>query len=90
MVVLYVSYFTQTTMCNVPVLAPTISQFLVPQYVYAQPDQGAVVEGIFLPWCQNCTSGAVEQGLGVVGAIIMPHNLYLHSGLVLVSYAIYM
>jgi len=24
------------------------------------------------------------QGLGVLGAVIMPHNLYLHSGLVLV------
>ena len=55
------------------------------QYVYAQPDQAAVVEGIFVPWCENCTSGAIEQGLGVVGAVIMPHNLYLHSGLVLVS-----
>ena len=55
------------------------------QYVYAQPDQGAVVEGIFVPWCLNCSQGAVEQGLGIVGAVIMPHNLYLHSGLVLVS-----
>ena len=27
----------------------------------------------------------MEQGLGIVGAVIMPHNLYLHSGLVLVS-----
>jgi NRAMP (natural resistance-associated macrophage protein)-like metal ion transporter len=53
-------------------------------YVYAQPAQAAVVEGIFVPWCQNCSSGAVEQGLGIVGAVIMPHNLYLHSGLVLV------
>ncbi|CAI8031435.1 Natural resistance-associated macrophage protein 2 [Geodia barretti] len=52
-------------------------------YVYAQPAQAAVVEGIFVPWCQNCSSGAVEQGLGIVGAVIMPHNLYLHSGLVL-------
>ena len=25
------------------------------------------------------------QGLGIVGAVIMPHNLYLHSGLVLVG-----
>ena len=57
------------------------------QYVYAQPPQAAVVEGIFVPWCQNCSSGAVEQGLGIVGAVIMPHNLYLHSGLVLVSFS---
>ena len=65
-----------------PMYVPTIFPFL--QYVYAKPDQAAVVEGVFVPWCQNCTSGAVEQGLGIVGAVIMPHNLYLHSGLVLV------
>ncbi len=34
--------------------------------------------------CQNCTTDAVKQGLGLVGAVIMPHNLFLHSGLVLV------
>ena len=58
----------------------------ITQYVYARPDQAEVVEGIFVPWCQNCSSGAVEQGLGLIGAVIMPHNLYLHSGLVLVSH----
>ena len=56
------------------------------QYVSASPSQADVVEGVFLPWCMNCTHGAVEQGLGIVGALIMPHNLYLHSGLVLVSH----
>ena len=35
--------------------------------------------------CHGCEPGATEQGLGLVGAIIMPHNIYLHSGLVLVS-----
>ena len=58
----------------------------ITQYVYARPNQAEVVEGIFVPWCQNCSSGAVEQGLGIVGAVIMPHNYYLHSGLVLVSH----
>ena len=57
--------------------------------MYARPDQGAVVEGIFVPWCEGCPSGAAEQGLGIVGAIIMPHNIYLHSGLVLVSHVLY-
>lgn len=55
------------------------------QYIYARPDQLEVFEGSVIPWCQNCTNAAVQQGLGVVGAVIMPHNLYLHSGLVLVS-----
>lgn len=52
-------------------------------YIFARPNQVDVLKGVFIPWCQNCSGGAVEQGLGVVGAVIMPHNLYLHSGLVL-------
>lgn len=59
------------------------------QYVTAQPSQAEVVKGLVVPWCYNCSHGAVEQGLGIVGAVIMPHNLYLHSGLVLVSHIIY-
>ena len=66
-----------------PSLFPSLS---FPQYIYSRPDQVAVIEGTFVPWCQNCSSRAVEQGLGIVGAVIMPHNLYLHSGLVLVSH----
>ena len=57
---------------------------LTVQYIYARPNQLAVFEGAVIPWCKNCTSNAIQQGLGVVGAVIMPHNLYLHSGLVLV------
>ena len=45
-----------------------------------------VLEGTFLPTCYNCTSDALDQGLGLIGAVIMPHNIYLHSGLVLVSF----
>ena len=37
-----------------------------------------------MPWCSNCSGEAIESGLGLVGAVIMPHNIYLHSGLVLV------
>ena len=44
-----------------------------------------IIKGIFIPYCSNCSNTAVKQGLGLVGAVIMPHNLYLHSGLVLVS-----
>ena len=45
-----------------------------------------VLEGTFLPTCYNCTGDVLDQGLGLIGAIIMPHNIYLHSGLVLVSF----
>ena len=37
-----------------------------PQYIYAQPNQVDVVKGVFIPWCDNCTQGAVKQ----VSAII--------------------
>jgi len=38
--------------------------------------------GIAIPYCQNCSSDALTQAVSIVGAIIMPHNLYLHSALV--------
>ena len=50
----------------------------------AGPHQVAILEG-FIPRCNNCPANATQEGLGLIGAIIMPHNLYLHSGLVLVS-----
>lgn len=52
------------------------------QYVEAAPDQGEVMTGMFVPWCKDCSSDALLQAVGVVGAVIMPHNLYLHSALV--------
>ena len=52
------------------------------EYVAAQPDQKLVVEGIMLPWCQGCGQREMLQAVGVIGAVIMPHNLYLHSALV--------
>jgi len=44
------------------------------------PDQAAVARGTVVPWLGN--EYAQMQALAAVGAIIMPHNLYLHSGLV--------
>lgn len=44
-----------------------------------------VVEGMFIPWCTGCGSNELSQAIGIVGAVIMPHNLYLHSALVKVS-----
>lgn len=52
------------------------------EYVVAAPDQGELVKGLFFPWCTNCNSKALLQAVGIVGAVIMPHNLYLHSALV--------
>lgn len=43
------------------------------------------MEGMFIPWCQDCGRDALLQGVGIIGAVIMPHNMYLHSALVKVS-----
>lgn len=55
------------------------------QYVVARPSQGAVLRGLFLPSCPGCGEPELLQAVGIVGAIIMPHNIYLHSALVKVS-----
>ncbi|GAB6031038.1 hypothetical protein CHUAL_007852 [Chamberlinius hualienensis] len=52
------------------------------EYITVAPNQGQVLKGMFMPWCTNCSSDALLQAVGVVGAIIMPHNLYLYSALV--------
>nr|CAD7423556.1 unnamed protein product [Timema monikensis] len=52
------------------------------EYVVSTPSQGDVVKGMFYPWCEQCDSSALLQAVGIIGAVIMPHNLYLHSALV--------
>lgn len=46
---------------------------------FAQPDLGEVVKG-FVPSIPN--SAALYIAIGIIGATVMPHNLYLHSSLV--------
>ena len=45
-----------------------------------KPDAGQLFFGIFIP---TVPKGSINAALGLVGAVIMPHNLYLHSSLVL-------
>ncbi|GJQ81935.1 Mvl [Trypoxylus dichotomus] len=52
------------------------------QYVVSQPDHLQTIKGTFLPICPNCDYAVLVQGIAIVGAIIMPHNIYLHSALV--------
>ncbi|XP_051881993.1 natural resistance-associated macrophage protein 1-like [Pristis pectinata] len=52
------------------------------EYVVVKPDQGEVVKGLFYPYCAGCGSNELLQAVGIIGAIIMPHNIYLHSALV--------
>lgn len=52
------------------------------QFVVSKPDFSEIALGTVLPWCSGCDSKVLLQAVGVVGAVIMPHNLYLHSALV--------
>ncbi|XP_066257784.1 protein Malvolio-like [Euwallacea similis] len=52
------------------------------EYVTSKPNALGVLEGMFIPWCSGCDSRALIQAVGIIGAVIMPHNLYLHSALV--------
>uniref|UniRef100_W8AXH2 Protein Malvolio n=2 Tax=Ceratitis capitata TaxID=7213 RepID=W8AXH2_CERCA len=52
------------------------------EYIVSAPSQVEVLEGMFVPWCKDCNENVLLQAVGIVGAVIMPHNLYLHSALV--------
>lgn len=52
------------------------------QYFKSQPNELQVIEGLAIPYCSDCDSSSLMQAVGIIGAIIMPHNLYLHSALV--------
>ncbi|XP_044204250.1 natural resistance-associated macrophage protein 2-like isoform X2 [Thunnus albacares] len=52
------------------------------EYVLVKPDQGELLKGMFVPYCADCGPAQLEQAVGIVGAVIMPHNIYLHSALV--------
>lgn len=52
------------------------------EYFKVQPKELKVVEGLAIPFCSDCGSDELMQAVGIIGAIIMPHNLYLHSALV--------
>lgn len=49
------------------------------EMIYAKPDLGELVKG-FKPSIPNST--ALYIAIGIIGATVMPHNLYLHSALV--------
>ena len=49
------------------------------EMIFAQPPMGEIVKG-FVPSIPNNT--ALYIAIGIIGATVMPHNLYLHSALV--------
>ena len=49
------------------------------ELAFARPDIGELATG-FIPGLED--SGALYIAIGIIGATVMPHNLYLHSSLV--------
>ncbi|WP_316219307.1 Nramp family divalent metal transporter [Bradyrhizobium sp. SZCCHNR2026] len=63
-------------------LLGVIAACFAAQIAMAHPDWGAVLKG-FVPTGQLfANSEMLYLALGILGATVMPHNLYLHSGLV--------
>ncbi|EFJ20765.1 hypothetical protein SELMODRAFT_418073 [Selaginella moellendorffii] len=48
---------------------------------YAKPDSKELLRGMFVPQLRG--NGATALAISLLGAMIMPHNLYLHSAIVL-------
>jgi len=47
---------------------------------YTSPPVVPIMEGLFIP---DVPKGSLGQMIGLIGSVIMPHNLFLHSALVL-------
>ena len=60
-------------------LIATIGMAFIAEMIFAKPDGVALLKGM-VPSIPN--SDALYIAIGIIGATVMPHNLYLHSSLV--------
>jgi len=60
-------------------LVAIIGGAFIVEMILAKPEMGELVKG-FIPTIPNET--ALYIAIGIIGATVMPHNLYLHSSLV--------
>ncbi|CAN5586612.1 Nramp family divalent metal transporter [soil metagenome] len=60
-------------------LVAIIGMAFFAEMMFAKPDMGEVIKG-FIPSIP--TDEALYIAIGIIGATVMPHNLYLHSSLV--------
>jgi natural resistance-associated macrophage protein len=51
------------------------------ELAYAKPNAKEVLKGLFVPQLKG--NGATGLAISLIGAMVMPHNLFLHSALVL-------
>ncbi len=69
-------------------LVATIAFCFAMQIFFARPDWGGVVRGALVPQLPASPPGtplrdtALYLAIGILGATVMPHNLYLHSSIV--------
>merc|ERR1711924_546837 len=61
------------------VLLSFLSTMLFVEWGLSPTDSVAFAKGAFLPLLPMDAS-AVQSIIGIIGAVVMPHNLYLHSG----------
>jgi manganese transport protein len=61
-------------------LVTTVAVCFAVQVVLSKPEWGALATGLFIPTVPNAE--AFYIALGILGATVMPHNLYLHTALV--------
>jgi manganese transport protein len=73
------SYGMRKTEAFIIALVGTIGVSFLLEMFWAKPDMGELMKG-FIPSIPNDT--ALYIAIGIIGATVMPHNLYLHSSLV--------
>ncbi|XP_058785510.1 metal transporter Nramp7.2-like [Vicia villosa] len=65
----------------ISVLVFVIAACFFGEMKYVKPPASGVVEGVFVPKLNG--NGVVADAIALLGALIMPHNIFLHSALVL-------
>jgi manganese transport protein len=67
----------------VAALIAVISLSFLAELIFAKPEWGAVLYGFFVPKVEIVTNpGMLYVAIGILGATVMPHNLYLHSSII--------
>merc|ERR1712072_330220 len=70
------SYFIELTACALVVI---MSIVLFVEWDMSPTNSTDFLKGAFLP-ILPMTPGAIQSIIQIIGAVVMPHNLYLHSG----------
>ena len=64
-------------------LIAVISLCFVAELIFARPDWGGVLLGFIVPRAEIITNPSMLYiAIGILGATVMPHNLYLHSSII--------